>query len=129
MGILDMFKKKKEPEEDMFKEDDIFKEESIIQGPKMPEMKGIEKGFDTGLPEEGMPPAPKMTFGEEKEAVEPEVKPRLQPTTLEPVPAAVGGRDIELILSKLDTIKASLESINVRLEVLERMAKENKKLW
>ncbi len=33
-------------------------------------------------------------------------------------------RDIQLILSKLDTIKATLENINHRLESLERIARE-----
>ncbi len=40
-----------------------------------------------------------------------------------------GGREIELINSKLDTIKAMLNSIDQRLNSIESEKKETKKLW
>ena len=39
-------------------------------------------------------------------------------------PPGSSSRDTDLILAKLDAIKANVESINHRLEVLERLAKE-----
>jgi hypothetical protein len=123
MGIFDMFKKKKEPEAEPFGEEDIFKEPTAETPSPMTEPR--REAFPTGVPEAQVP-EPKVTFGKPEEPGMEAMKPRLEPAKLEP---AVGvGRETELILSKLEAIKANLDNINLRLENLERAAKE-KKLW
>lgn len=52
---------------------------------------------------------------------------RLTPTTLQP--SVPGGGSMELLSSKLDTIKAMLESMNQRLEMLERELKGRNGRW
>jgi hypothetical protein len=41
----------------------------------------------------------------------------------------VSARDVELILSRLDTIKAQLESLNTRMAHLERIAEGSQPKW
>lgn len=53
----------------------------------------------------------------------PPQQPRLHSTTLQ---GYSSGPDLELVSSKLDTIKAMLESVNQRLETLEREMRKYK---
>lgn len=51
---------------------------------------------------------------------------QLPPSPSAQLSSSVSSKDIELINSKLDTIKAMLQSIDQRLSALE---KDNKRLW
>ena len=84
---------------------------------------------------QGMPP--QDTFGEEKSHfTEPEEQPAASafgprtPAALTPASFSKSNTDLELINSKLDTIKALLNSIDQRLGIVERSGEEKKqKLW
>ena len=80
---------------------------------------------DFALPVSQEPKVEESTLGRGFE--EPESFEKLATVThaqpkMQPMPGK--SRDVELISSKLDTIKANLDSINQRLENLERLAKE-----
>ena len=58
----------------------------------------------------------------------PSAQPRLAQTSLQ-APGETVAKDLEIISSKLDAIKAMVESVNQRLEHLERNSRDAYKKW
>ena len=120
MGLLEkvMFWKKKEPELELGKYPGL---ETVPPGAEMPAMgpapaPGItEPPAPTGpspLEEIGPAPPPPTPLGR------PSAVPA--PTAFQPPAAVSPGGDMQMVNVKLDTLKALLESINTRLERMER---------
>ena len=116
MAIWDIFKKRKEPPVG-------------IGGPLTHDQLGLPELQDPAVPPPGEQPAP---FGEEPQMPakppafgEPSLSPmrNFQPGA-QPPPQQPGmqHRDVEVILSKLDAIKAILQSLETRVAALERIA-------
>jgi hypothetical protein len=77
---------------------------------------GMERPIESRMRAPGSP-MPEPTFAE---------KPGLQPTPLETKPSYSVEKDLEIIAAKLDVLKAGIDNISQRLELLER---ERKARW
>lgn len=94
--------------------------------PDLPGMEGL--GHEEGAPERwGMPelgPTPKPPARPEQAYEEPSIAPPMQERTAAPAPSYQGssGPQLELINSKLDAIRAVLQSLEMRLANLEKIA-------
>lgn len=86
----------------------FWKKDDLDELPEFDEFKG-----DSGLQKSGFPePSPFEPL-----ASKPPV------AAFQPAPQPSSFRDTELILSKLDAIKVSLDNLNIRLERLEKIAR------
>ncbi len=128
MGILDklMFWKK----EDEFDFDETAEKEFGI--PKEDDF-GLDQQpseFEEGFPAEEPAAASRQPFSTPREPQRPVSQPSPAFTRGEPLPGT-RDRDLELIQSKLDTLKAILASIDQRIANLEKAAGVEKKerLW
>ena len=122
MGIIDkvMFWKKK----------DEFDDLDIPTGPG-PELGGAPGDFGSDLGKSDLGPPPDFGSGP---LADTHINPSpvgeithqgpaaMQPTNLEPKQDFMISKDLEIISSKLDAIRASLDSLNQRLGAVEKMA-------
>ncbi len=142
MSIFSRFKKKEEPDFDIEKSFDIGKE--FDEKPPLADTSGHESGLPPLDTTPGpapattpFPQAPTPQFSQPASISE--AKPlsfqQQQGYEVRPVqkeePRFERGKDMELILSRLDTIKAILDSIEVRLRAIEKEAtrSEEKRYW
>ncbi|MBI4153348.1 hypothetical protein HY497_02395 [Candidatus Woesearchaeota archaeon] len=118
----------------LFRKKDDFglKDELGLDGPSYKPVSGDELGLPELEKRSSLPELPEDDFPE------PEVSPlhgyrpqtRLQPVqpgAMQPQPGTFQARDIELILSKLDTIRSILTNLDIRISNLETVAGINDK--
>ncbi len=121
MGLFDLFKRKKKEPVDY---DSLARKEMGLEQPDL----GLHRkpaGLNEKSPFDELDRHASGQMGGAQEAVGQE------PMMPRP-PAAQSGQDLELINSKLDTLKAILNSIDQRVANLERVAgadKKERRLW
>lgn len=106
----------------------LGKEQDLTKGAE-PGLPGLEPGYGGGP---GMPQGPGAQPMQRQQFQQPaQQQPYGAPIQpMQPAPgAAVMSKDIEIVSSKLDALKATLDGINQRLANLERLAQDNKKRW
>ncbi len=129
MSIFEKFKKRKEEDFDI--------EKSFDLGPELSEkpLQQTDLGISSGLPPEHTPiSSPGFSVGRPA-PMQPPLPPKAEEFEVRPMKEEpknlMSNRDVELILSRLDTIKAILDSMEVRLKNLEKeiQEKQETKLW
>lgn len=113
-----MFWKKKEPTSKFGRTDSFSQELGLPSEDHL----GLGNDFNDNPPSphlRGMPQIPSM---DEPSSVPPSMQPMQHQSYHQ---SSADNKDLEIISAKLDTIRASLESINQRLAALEHIAKQS----
>lgn len=111
MALFGLFGKKKGEEELAPPEMGLGREHEL--GLKFPEE---EEGMGAGIMPKSLSVPPGEPFGEEP------ASPRMMAFPQQMQPPVSVSKDLEILSAKLDALKALLESINQRLQNLERIA-------
>jgi hypothetical protein len=129
LGILDAFKKKKEPEEDMFSQPNFPPQQpnNEFQYQQQDQGYGSQDPFgqqpNQGFGQDPMGQNKQQPYSPEQDGFE-RVKERdSYPSRHNNSVSDINlGKDMELINAKLDAIKSELDSINQRIKRIERMS-------